>query len=260
MNNKLSEKQIDSLKEIGLSNSQIKMYLTSLEKGMLSALELSRFTKINRQQIYEQAEKLIELGLYDITRKQKRKYIPADPEKLMKLNEKRIENLQDISKKLLDITPILKSLSSGRKNKITTHFYEGHRKVKEAYEKELAQSKNTEILSLAGLIDEIFKYFPEKYWDGWNRKFAQHNSKARMLVHHSETAKKFSKKDSEYKLETRYLRNFPLKMNVDIFNDVVLVVSYSDELAIWIESNIVSKSYRIMFELLWQQAKKFENA
>ena len=260
MNNKLSEKQINILREIGLSNNQIKMYLTSLEKGMLSALELSRLTRISRQQVYEQSEKLVELGLYDITRKQRRKYIPADPERLVKLGEKRIESMQDISKKLLDIAPILKSFSSGRKNKIETHFFEGHSKVKEAYEKELAQSKNTEVLSLAGLIDEIFKYFPEKYWDKWNRKFAQHSSRARMLVHYSEIAKKFSKKDSEYKLETRYLHNFPLRMNVDIFNDVVLIVSYADELAIWIESPIVSQSYRIMFELLWQQAKKFENA
>jgi hypothetical protein len=159
----------------------------------------------------------------------------------------------------LNIAPILEALTLDKKRKTITRFYEGHSKVKEAYGKELAQSKNTEILSLAGLIDEVFKYFPEKYWDKWNREFAKHNSQARMLVHFSDTAKNFARKDREYKVETRYLNNFPLKVNIDIFNNVVLIVSYADELAVWIESNLVSQSYRIMFELLWQQAKKFEN-
>jgi sugar-specific transcriptional regulator TrmB len=260
MKNRLTEKQINTLKKIGLSDSQIKLYLMSLEKGLLSALELSRLTKINRQQVYEQAEKLVELGLFDITRKQRKKYIPADPSKLVEISQRKIGELQEVSGKLLDIASILESIAPGRKNKIITCFFEGHKKVKEAYEKELVQSKNTEILSLAGLIDEIFKFFPEKYWDKWNRAFAKHNSQAKMLVHFSETARNFAKKDKEYKVETRYLRNFPLKVNIDIFNNVVLIVSYADELAVWIESDIVSQSYRMMFELLWQQAKKFDDA
>ena len=259
MKNRLTEKQINILKKIGLSDSQIKLYLMSLEKGLLSALELSRLTKINRQQVYEQAERLAELGLYDITRKQRKKYIAADPSKLVEISKRKIGELQEASDKLLDITSILESMPPGRKNKIITRFFEGRKKVKEAYEKELTQSKNTEILSLAGLIDEIFKYFPEKYWDKWNREFAKHNSQARMLVHFSETARNFARNDEEYKVETRYLHNFPLKVNIDIFNNVVLIVSYVDELAVWIESDIVSQSYRMMFELLWQQAKKFEN-
>ena len=259
MKNQLTEKQINILKKIGLSDSQIKLYLTSLEKGLLSALELSRLTKINRQQVYDQAEKLVELGLYDITRKQRKKYIPADPTKLVELSKKKISELQDVSDKILDITSILKSVSSGGKNKIITRFFEGHNNMKAAYEKELAESKNTEILSLAGLIDEIFKYFPEKYWDKWNREFAKHNSSTRMLVHHSQAAKNFTRKEKDYRMETRYLEDFPLKVNIDVFNNVVLIVSYADELAVWIESDIVSQSYRMMFELLWKQGKKFEN-
>ncbi len=255
----LEQKEIAILKELGLTEIQINLYLTSLKEGILSVLELSKLTKINRQQIYEQAEKLVELGLYDITRKQGRKYIPADPKKLMDISRKKIASLENVSDKLLDIASILGEIRLNKKEKITTKYYEGQKKIKEAYAQELAQSKNTELLSLAGLVDEIFKYFPQDYWDKWNKEFAKHNSKARMLVHYSETAKKFSQKDREYKVETKYLNNFPLKVNIDIFGNVVLVVSYVDELAIWIESSVVAQSYRILFEMLWQQAKKFEN-
>jgi len=255
---KLGQKEIKTLQDLGLSDIQIKLYLTSLEKGVLSVLELSKITKINRQQIYDQAEKLVEFGLYDITRKQGRKYIPASPEKLVELSKKKIANLEKISDKLLDITAILNEIKLNKKDKIVTKHYEGLEKIKDAYAQELVYSKNTEVLSLAGLIDEIFEYFPQEFWDKWNREFAKHNSRARMLVQHSEIAMQFAKHDKEYKLETRYLNNFPLNVNIDVFDNVVLIVSYVDELAIWIESSVVSQSYRILFELLWEQAKKFE--
>lgn len=256
---KLTQKHVKTLKELGLSDIQITLYLTSLEKGVMSVLELSRITKINRQQIYDQAEKMVELGLYDITRKQGRKYIPADPETLIDFNKKKIAKLEEISSKLSDIAPILKGITLSKKDKIKIKFYEGHQKIKEAYEKELACSKNTEVLSLAGLVDEIFKHFPQEYWDKWNREFAKHNSKARMLVHNSQVAKEFAKFEKEYKLETRYLNNFNLNVNIDVFENVVLIVSYLDEMAIWIESPVVAQSYRILFDVLWQQAKRFEN-
>jgi len=254
----LGRKEIKVLKELGLTDTQVSLYLTSLKSGILSVLELSKLTKINRQQIYEQAEKMVELGLYDVTRKLRRKYIPASPDKLIEINKNKISNLQVVADKLLDISAILKEINTNKKDEVITRYYEGYEKIKEAYEQELAQSKNTEILSLAGSIDEIFKYFPQDYWDKWNREFAKHNSKTRMLVHYSEAAKSFAKYDKEYKVETKYLSDFPLKVNIDVFNNVVLVVSYVDELAIWIESNIVAQSYRILFEMLWKQAKKFE--
>ena len=39
---------------------------------------------------------------------------------------------------------------------------------------------------------------------------------------------------------------------------VVLLVSFYDEIAILINSQILSQSYRIMFETLWGMAKSFK--
>ena len=89
MKNTFSEKQLEILSELGLSRIQATLYLTSLKHGILSVLELSKITKINRQQIYAEAEKLVDLGIYELTRKQGRKYIPANPAKLVKVGEKK---------------------------------------------------------------------------------------------------------------------------------------------------------------------------
>jgi sugar-specific transcriptional regulator TrmB len=85
-----SNKHVEILLELGLSKIQAVLYLTSLRHGVLSVLELSKLTKINRQQIYEEAQKLVDLGLYEVTRKQRRKYIAADPDRLDKVGRRQI--------------------------------------------------------------------------------------------------------------------------------------------------------------------------
>ena len=258
MKTTFSKKQLEILSDLGLNNIQATLYLTSLQHGILSVLELSKITKINRQQIYTEAEKLVDLGIYELTRKQGRKYIPADPERLVKVGKKKIDETEEILEKLAVILPQFEALSKPKKDKVVVKYFEGLLKIKEAYEQELELSKNTEILSFAGSIDNVFEFFPESYWNKWNKKFIKHDSKSRMLVHNSDIARKTAEDDKQYKRETRWLQDFPLKVNIDVFNNTVLVVSFHDEIAIWIESHVLAQSYRIMFNTLWEIAKPFK--
>jgi hypothetical protein len=145
-----------------------------------------------------------------------------------------------------------------KKDKVITKYFEDMPKIREAYEKELEASKNTEVLSFAGSIDNVFDFLPEAYWDKWNKKFIKYESRSRMLVHNSETARKTAKSDLQYRRETRWIENFPLAANIDIFNDTILTVSFLDETAIWIENRLLAQSYRIIFDSLWKFAKPFK--
>lgn len=257
MGNNLKQHQVEALAQLGLSRTQAILYLTSLKHDMLSALGLSRLTKINRQQVYEEAERLVELGLYDITRKQRRKYIPAAPSKLLTLGKQKIADAEALVSKLTTLLPKLEALPTPRKRQVIIKYYEGLDKIREAYENELEVSKNTEALSFAGSIDDVFKFFPEAYWDRWNRQFAKQGSSARMLVHNSKAARDTARYDAQYNRETRYLNNFSLKVNIDVFSNIAFIVSYYEEIAMWIESPIVAETYRIIFNILWDLANPF---
>ncbi len=257
MKDSFNEKQIEILLELGLNRTQAFLYLTSLKQGLLSVLELSKITKINRQQIYAEAEKMVDLGVYELTRKQGRKYIPANPSQLIKIGSKKILDTEETLEKLSNILPQFEAISSKKRNKVVVKYFEGISKMREAYEEELELSKDTEILSLAGSIDHIFEFFPESYWEKWNKKLVKNKSKSRMLVHNSDAAKETAKNDKLYGRETRYVENFPLKVNIDIFNNIVLIASFHDETAIWIESHTVAQTYRIMFNTLWGLGKSF---
>ncbi|MFA5020665.1 MAG: helix-turn-helix domain-containing protein [Patescibacteria group bacterium] len=258
MKNCFNEKQFEILQELGLSKIQATLYLTSLKHGILSVLELSKLTKINRQQIYAEAEKLVDLGIYELTRKQGKKYIPANPDKLMKIGKKKINETENVLTELSMIIPQLETLSTLKKNKVVVKYFEGMPKIREAYEAELEASKNTEVLSFAGSIDNVFEFFSEAYWDKWNKKFIKYESKSRMLVHNSAVARKTAENDKQYKRETRWLQDFPLKVNIDVFNNTIFIVSFQDEIAIWIEGHVLAQSYRIMFNTLWELAKPFK--
>ena len=255
-----SGKQIEVLNKLGLSKTQAILYLASLKYGILSVLELSKITGISRQQIYEDAQKLIDFGLYEVTRRQGRKYIAANPSKLIKFGKRKIEATEAVLSEISVFLPSLESLalSKNKKEKISIKHYEGLEKLERAYDDELAASKNTEVLSFAGSVDDVFRFFPESYWDKWNKEFVKSDSRSRMLVHNSDVARATAEHDKRYKRETRWLHSFPLKANIDVFNGTVLIVSFYDEMAIWVESRVLAESYRIMFNTLWELAKPFK--
>jgi sugar-specific transcriptional regulator TrmB len=253
-----TQKQLDPLYDLGLNKIQALIYLAVLRHGIQSVLELSKLTGINRQQIYQGAEKLLELGLLEVTRKNRRKYIAANPNKLVKISNEKVMAAERVREKIAASIPFLELLPKSNTKKANILYFEGIEKLKEAYEKELSVCKNTEVLSFVGSIDDTYEFFSEKYWDKWNKAFVQQKSSSRMLVHNSKSAQKASLDDKIYNRETRHLNNFPLKLNIDIFNDTVLISSFYDETAIWIESRVIASSYRIMFEAFWSLAENFK--
>ncbi|HYC34754.1 MAG TPA: helix-turn-helix domain-containing protein [Candidatus Paceibacterota bacterium] len=254
---KFGNKELEPLYELGLNNTQATIYLSLLKHGIQSVLELSKITGINRQQIYDGAEILLKRGLLEVTRKNRRKYIAVNPHKLAKISKENIHKAERVHEKISEAIPILELVPTSNKRNPKILYFEGLNQLKAAYSKELEESYNTEILSFAGSIDDVYNFFPESYWSKWNKDLVKQKSSSRMLVHKSKVAAQSSVFDKEYKRQTRYLNYFPLKVNIDVFNNTVLIVSFYDELAIWIESDMIANSYRTMFELFWASGSAF---
>lgn len=250
----ITNKQIELLGQLGLTKNQTLLYCTSLQHGVLSVLELSKLTKLNRQQIYTEAEKLIELGLYDITRKNNKKFIAASPDKLASLAQKKIESVEELAKKTTTSLPDFKKLVSYNNDQIITKFFEGKNQIIKGYTEELAQSKNTQLVSISGSLEEMFTFLTIDWWQNWNNEFSKNKSTARMLVNNTEYSKTFAQKNISNNITTRYIDSFNLKVNIDVFNNTVFIVSFLDSIGIWLESPIIAQSYRLLFDALWQNA------
>lgn len=256
-NHPWKQSDVDPLIALGVTKNQAMIYLASLHYGLMAATDVSRVTGINRQQVYSDTEKLIEYGLLDITKKQRKKFIAADPSALVTLAEKRKAEVQNAAVGIAQSLPFLESLRSSSSHRVTIKYFEGMKRIRDAYTQELACCHDTEVLSFVGSVDDLFQFFPESYWSKWNEQFVKQKNQSKMLVHSSRQARDTAKHDEKYQRETRYIDPFPMKVNIDIFGNTTLIVSVYDELAMWIESSVVADSYRILFRTCWNHAKPF---
>ncbi len=248
----------ETLKSIDVTDSQAEVYLAILKHPAASVLELSRATGKNRQQIYNDAEKLMEIGLLEKTNKQKRKYIANDPKRILEIAQDRQDKAQDIVKKIAQIMPEMESVAKSYKTQISTKFYEGDLQIAQAFDKERVMASGQTVLTVCGEVDEAFKTFPEEFWQKWYKKFVtKKGSFVKMIVSDTPLGRQSSAQfDKVYKRECRFIKGFPVKINIEIFGDTVLLVSFKDKFAVWIESAVVAASYRVLFDTIWHTASK----
>ena len=100
------------LKEIGLTDREIKVYLTGLKTGPILATKLAKKTEINRTNLYSILNSLQERGLVSQGSKGLNKhFIMEPPVKLKEYLERKIDREERIKKELDGIIPNLKSLT-----------------------------------------------------------------------------------------------------------------------------------------------------
>jgi sugar-specific transcriptional regulator TrmB len=88
---------IDALKDIGLSNNEIDVFVALLKLKAASANEISKHSHVHRTNVYDTLTSLAEKGLVSYTVKEKKKlFIAEEPEKLLALAREREERLIEL--------------------------------------------------------------------------------------------------------------------------------------------------------------------
>ena len=90
------------LNDIGLTENEVKIYLTLLKAGAVTAYELSQKSGIYRVHVYDKLEQLINKGLVTYVYEGSKKYFKAaSPEKLKQYLEDKEKEL-NIQKEQID--------------------------------------------------------------------------------------------------------------------------------------------------------------
>lgn len=154
------------LKDIGLSDFEIQIYLNLLKNGPSTVLEISRRTGINRITVHTNSQTLIKKGQVSVVKKGKRRFLlPENPERLeslIKFQEEEVKRRQTL---FPDLIKILKQEASGNvlQSKFEVRTYEGKVAISNLYD-EILQSK--EIRAFVN-PEEINRIYPENF-----KKFA----------------------------------------------------------------------------------------
>lgn len=238
------------LKEIGLQENEISVYLALLELEEAVASELSQKTKLNRTLVYHLLGRLIGKGLVSYFIKNNTKYFRAsDPHKLL-------EFLQEKENKITGIIPELLSLKKPRTEKPRIEVYEGKEGIKTILNI-LIRDKPKEWLGITS--GRTYMVIPH-FLDQWEKKRIKAGIRARAIVDPSKEGVKRAKELE--KLENTEIRYFPkggaTPSHIWIWKNKVAIALITEDypLGVVIENREVADRFKGFFEWLWNLAAK----
>ena len=237
------------LKEYGLSNNEIKVFLASLSLGSSKVNEISKKADLLRTTTYEVLKSLVEKGLVSYTIKSGVKYFEAsDPNRLIRILEEKRERIKSI-------LPELESLKGSVTEKPTIEFYEGKEGLKTILD-DIIKTQPKEMLQLgsAKIFETLNFYFPH-----WIKKRIKSKIYARILQENVPTIQELKKRDKLELREIRFLpKSFKINTHAQIYSNKVAIITLNQEelVGVVIENKDIVETQRSLFELLWKIAKK----
>jgi sugar-specific transcriptional regulator TrmB len=233
----------NSLREMGLTEHETKVYLALLKNGSSLAGKISRMTGIHRRNVYDITERLIKKGFVGYIVKNNRRFFEAvNPEKFLDVLKEKEEGLKEN-------LPFLRELFAGAKEKQETNFYKGLEGLKNVFQDQLDENKEKEILIL-GASQSAFEILPF-YFKWYDKDRVKKKIKVRMIA--SEKLKK--------KIPLSEIRYLPEKYSnplaINIYKDKVAIILWKKSpIVIVIKEKEIADSYKKYFELTWRGARR----
>jgi sugar-specific transcriptional regulator TrmB len=239
----------ETLKEIGLAEEEIKVYLILLKVGSSLASKVSEETKINRSHVYQLLERLITKGFVSYVIKENRKYFSAvNPEKIVQI-------IKEKEQKLKDILPNLLSLASFEKEKPIVEIFEGKEGIKTILNDILKTKEEWLAFGSSGKGQEVLSFYAEH----WEKEREKLKINLRGILDSSESGLKRGKEIAQRKhTKIRYVKeNYSSPSSTWIYGDRLAFVIWSKEhsFAIRMISKEITNNFKKHFEILWKNAK-----
>src|SRR3989338_7604597 len=237
---------LEILRKIGLSNGEIKVYNALLDLGASSLNKIHEKTGIERRNIYDILNKLIERGLIGYVIENKRKvYSISNPNRILGYIEERKNDFDKIKEEINSEMPAIFEKFNSKKSKINAQIYRGNNGVKAIYEDIL----NYKVHYFIGGGRYVMKNLPN-YWNNFNLRRIKSKIKFYNLI-------RYELKKEIKPLKHEYVKALPMEFSANpnvifIWGDKVANVLFEDEFfAFVIESRQIAENYKKYHRYLW---------
>ena len=231
------------LTHLGLSSKEAKLYLASLEAGTASAQTIAQKAQIKRTTAYSVLETLAEKGF--VLKTQKNGIIKFIAESPRSVSEK----LKAYQKSFENNLPEMEAIYNKKQIKPKILFFEGREGLLKVYEDTLKE-KPQEILEFN--TSEIFKAFDTFHLDYVEERIKR-NIHAQRIAPRDKLYLEHAKSDEKELSETKLVKDLDIPIEINIYNDKVAFVSYTDKIGLIIESEGIAKSMKKIYQLLWDK-------
>ena len=244
------------IKKLGLSVKEAKVYLAVLELGQAPPAEIAVHSGINRATTYVILEELKKKGLVSTFFKGKKMIFAVEsPERLKNLFEIEEHRVKESFSGLRKILPDLDKLYESRGERPKVRFFEGVEGIKAIREDILkTRAKNMEEIVP---IDVSHKYFPPSEKD--HRKMMNEKLKhVDCRVIYTSNKGQIWPKNQGIKERVKFIKPelFPISSEIVLFgNKTIIVVTKNKKFGIIIEDELITKTFKAVFNILWQSLK-----
>ena len=252
--------EFESLKKLGLTEGEIKVYLTLIKIGRAPVTLISSKTGLNRTGLYDIMEGLVEKGLVSYIYEEKKKYYtPAKPSRIIEyLKEKQgalgkeEDNLKEIVKELQKTMP--------SKEKFTNvEIYKGIKGIKTILEDVFQECKKDDEVLAFGLGGSNFVKALGDYYHHYIFKHVskKYGIKFRAIFNESEKNEPYVKELGKIPLtKAKFVfKKYEMPTQTRIYgNKVAIFILEKDPTAILIDDKKIAEGYRYFFEFLWNLA------
>ncbi|MCK5449453.1 helix-turn-helix transcriptional regulator [Candidatus Pacearchaeota archaeon] len=223
-----------ALKSLGLTDKEVKIYLSNLQMGSALVQNIANFAKLNRTSAYDLLKSLEQKGFVSYTIQSGKKFYQAtQPNKLIAMLKEREALVQKI-------LPELNSISSSVTKRPKVEVYTGKDGIKTIFENILQESKSFSCMASKEHLLKLFEYYLPHFVDRRKKK----GIKVKLI---SETQP--IDKTAEYKL----IKN-KIKTATWLYNGKIAMISLEEKelIGILINEKNFYDTYKLMFDLLWE--------
>jgi len=243
MNNQL-------LKEIGLTETEIKVYLALIKIGATSAGRIVEETGVYRKNLYDTLNRLIEKGLVSYVIENKIRFFQAkSPENLEKYLDEKKAKIEEQKHEIKATISEMNSFFSKAPVEIESEIYRGTEGIKTIL-KECLNYKEVLFIGATGDVEKRLPYF----WPHYNKKREKLKCRWKLLLVYESRNKKITKSNYyEYKILPKILSGLNV---IYIYGDYIANVLWMEKpVTFVIKHKTLANNYRKYFDYIWKSIK-----
>ncbi|MCX6810226.1 MAG: helix-turn-helix domain-containing protein [Candidatus Berkelbacteria bacterium] len=247
MANKKIENLAETLKDLGLSDNEARVYLASLSIGPAPILDLARIAEIKRTTVYSVVEYLESKGLMRIEIKSGRRVFVAEhPNKLQSMLKLKEDNLAQLLPDFLELYDL-------KKNEGFIKYYQGIEAIKNVYNGLILDIKPDDDYLIISKYDDWHELDPKFFTNFWERR-AKIDIKIRILLQDTSEARQLKNREHRTNHQIKLLPgDTELITNLVITPQKVVTHQLTTPIfALVVENQSIIQMNKEMFEIMWR--------
>jgi len=241
------------LEEIGLTKSEIKVYLALLKIGSSTKKDIVKESRITPSKLYEITNKLIEKGLVSYVKKNKvLHFSAAPPEQVLDFLERKKEKIEEQAAEFNAFIPQLKSLEKHDEPEV--EVFKGWKGMRTVYQMMIRSMKKGGTNFVLGATSGEDLPAATRFFTNHHRQRIAKGINLKILLNIKDKKWGMGILDNPKYEKVRFIAHtFPSEINIWQDNVMIIILTKVPVVTL-IKSKVTADAFRSYFEMLWKQA------